>query len=175
MKKIIFLLSLFIWISSHQIYGIIFSEEKVFQKISFLISKKLPKGINILIYNINLQNGDLQLENKLNKNFKSILSYQQHIQEYSIKYIDDVMKENVDKDFSIVESGDELKLISFGKLLDFDGVMLTSATVDEKRQKLLWSKDKKKFIKNKVILLQGNIFATDNDKIILRFSYYFSL
>ena len=74
---------------------------------------------------------------------------------------------------SFIENHDELELIGFGKLLNVDAVMISSITIIEGKTKKVWDRVSKKMVDKKIALIQGNIFNTENNSSILRFSYFF--
>ncbi len=169
MKKIIICLLILsycflIFPSKRFIPIIIDSETKVFNIIAKEMSKKLPKKIEILVYNLNLLNGEEEIKNKLNDNFYKIFFKMQSFYGYFLTF---------EKDLTLIKIDN--KEIGLGKLLNKDAVMISSITVIEGKLKSIWDEVSKKWVKKKIALYQGNIFIVDTCSVILRFSYYFYL
>jgi hypothetical protein len=171
---IIFILSTPVIIfSNNRLPLFIKSMDKVFIDFSDDISKKLPKGIDILCYEFMYLNCSEDQKNNIDKKFFKTLSGRQQVNNYSIKFIEDIVKEKPDFDYSFLKKQDEFEFIAYGKLLQKDVVLLANISVIENKNK--WEFDFKsgKWQMEKVALFQGNFFSTDTNSSIFRFSYYF--
>lgn len=176
MKKRILILFLLltthIFFATNKIPLIIETEEKIFLKISKELGKKLPKNIEILVYDLFFINSDdYNLKQSLNNNFYLILSLNQFINKYSLVFIKDLKEKRSDIDLSFIENQNHFELISFGNYLKVDAVMISTITILENTKRLMW--DKNKLIYKRVALIQSNIFSSENSSTLYRFSYYF--
>ena len=177
MKNLI--ISIYIFILSFSGYSnsnlplIIKQDDRVFHTISSSISRNLPKNIQILFYDIFFMNGDKETSETVNNNFKIIITSQQYINKYSSIFIDDIKTKFPNIDYSFVKKIDEKELLSFGKFTKADAVMISSATIIEGKNKVVWDIQKAKFAKKRIILFQGNIFNTENSSYLMRITHYF--
>ncbi len=181
MKKflLILLLTLFplfnlIIFSKQRIPIIISSQKYVFNKISKNITTTFPDNVEILVYDIHLLNGDEKINEQINNNFYNIITSNQSKYNYIVKFEIEITEENkADMDF--IKKQGELDMVAFGRSLNLDVVLFSSATIIEDQTKKTWDSDIKKFQFKKIILFQGDFISTENNKSIFRFSYYFLL
>lgn len=148
------------------------NQNKIFKEIAKSIQSNFPPNIKILIYKSNLLNGQEGLKEKLNRNFHDIITSLQTKYKYSIIFEEEISKYHEDIDLKDLKKKDELELIALGNFLEQDVVMLSSITIIEEKNKLIFDKTQKKWLKKKVALFQGNFF-NENRNSLLRFSYYF--
>lgn len=180
MKKHLFFVIGFIFVISFSCFAktsnvpvVVQNDDKVFMKISSDITKYLPKNIQILVYNIYFLNGSTALADTVNNNFKIIMSSQQFINKYKVFFIDDVVKNHPEIDFSFLETLNDQDLVAFGQNIEADVVLISSATLMQDVQKVVWDHNEHKFIKKNVILFQANIFNTKTNAYLMRISEYF--
>ena len=149
---------------------IVETEEVVFKKLSNKIKKNLPKNIDILVYDAEIMNGNEKLKNSINKKIKTILKNNSD-NRYNIDFFSDIDITKIN--ISFLTTYEEEELLSFARSLKKDGVMLSSITIFDNKNKKIWDKESKKYIERNIGLLQGNIFNTEKGNPILRFSYFF--
>lgn len=156
---------------------IIKSQEEIFRKIAQDISIRLPEEIEILVFRLMTVNSDKDTNERINKNFETIMKTQQFIYNYTLDFINDVINDPENKDYSadysFIENYDEKELITYARYLNKDAILLASVVVFDDSNKTVWDRTQKKFVSKKVGLIQGNIFYTDSGESLLRFSYYF--
>jgi hypothetical protein len=175
MKKIIIILIMFVnllIVHGANIPLIVDTEEDVFRKISKSINTDLPQKIDILIFDIMMLNISKDTSNRINKNFEIIMKSQQFIYKYSILFMKDVKTKDLTTDYTFVDNYNEQELLSYAKYIQKDAILLASITLLENETKKIWDKSSGKYIEKKIALLQGNIFNTENNQSMLRFSYY---
>ena len=149
---------------------IVENEDIILKKLVVEIKKKLPKNIDILVYDTEIMNGSEKLKNSINKKIKTILKGDTD-NKYNIDFFSELNIAEVD--ISFLTTYEEEELLSYASSLKKDAVMLSSITILDGKNKKVWDKKLKKYVYKNIGLLQGNIFNTENRSPILRFSYFF--
>ncbi len=178
LKKI----SLFLFISINflsypqNIPLIVQSQKYIFNTIAKDINSYMPNNVEILVYKIQLLNGEAKLEDDINNKFIEILSSLQGKYKFNItseKEIIEKYKNNKEIDLSFLDKHDEVEYTAFGKMLNIDAIIISSVTIMDKKTKKIWDSSNMKFIEKQIALFQGTAFNTDTNAVIYRFSYYF--
>lgn len=158
---------------SQKLPVLINSEEHVFLSIAERLDKELPKNIEILVYRPNLFN-DVDVEGeKLVENYRLILSSQQLIRSFRLRFIEEVIEKNEKISASMIEVANEEELIGVARQLEIDAVLMANITVFRDKQRAIWDRSRRKWAKKNIALIQGNVFISDNRALIIRFAYYF--
>lgn len=172
---IIILLSALDIFTKQRIPLIVSSQKNIFNKIFTEIEKTFPDNVEILVYDIYLFNGTEDDKKRINENFYNIMTENQTKYKYKVKFEKDIINEYTEIDLKALKNQSELDLIAFGKYLNLNIVLLSSATILENATKSIWNvKEKKVFVK-KIVLFQGDFISTENNISIFKFSYYFLL
>ena len=151
---------------------VILSQKYIFNKISKDIARVFPDNVEILVYDIYLLNGEEKLSKQINDKFYNIATSNQSKYNYLVQFERDIIQQH-DIDIDFIKKQSELDLIGFGKFLNLDVVLFSSATIIEDQTKKVWNKELKKMEYKKIILFQGDFISTENNLSIFRFSYYF--
>ena len=152
---------------------VISDDDKVFMKIASSIGASLPRNVQILTYNIFFLNCDGEIKQQVGQLFHDVLQQHQRANHYKVFFIDDVIKEHPEIDFSFMNKMNDQDLIAFGQNISADVVFISSVTLLEGKYKRVWDKENHKFVKKKILLFQGNIFSTVTAAYMLRVSEYF--
>ena len=152
---------------------VINDDVKVFDKIASDIGTALPRNVQILTYNIFFLNCDTETSSQISENFQAVLSGRQTSKHYTMFFIDDVMKQHPEIDFSFMNKLNDQDLIAFGQNISADVVFISSVTLLEGKYKRVWNPQTHQFVKKKIMLFQGNIFSTKTGVYMLRLSEYF--
>jgi hypothetical protein len=170
---IIFFLSFNSIFSQQKIPIFIPNQNKIFNQISKDIKKNLPDDIELLIFDINMLNATKELGNQINGKFKSILTANQNKYNYNVAFINDLNEEQIGISMNSVRKLSDLEMISLGKGLDKEAVLLSTITLVEDKRRKIWNKEAESYQSKKLALFQGNFFSTINNNSLYRFSYYF--
>ena len=179
MKKNICLIIIAIFLFSNLIYSqqkmplIIPDQNKVFNQISKDIKKNLPDDIELLIYDINMLNATKELGNQINEKFKSILTVNQNKYNYNVAFINDLNEKQIGISKDSIRKLSDLEMISLGKGLDKEAVLLSTITLVEDKRRKIWNEETQSYQSKKLALFQGNFFSTVNNNSLYRFSHYF--
>ncbi|HPO49696.1 MAG TPA: hypothetical protein PLO89_05165 [Spirochaetota bacterium] len=175
MKKYFIILILFLnfnLFSNETLPLVIEDQEYAYNALSKTITDKLPKRIEILVFDIFLLNGSEEIAKKINDNFKIIMKNKQYIYDYSLIFFNDLKKEADVKKFDFIKNYNEQELLSYAEYINKDAVFIASVTIVSERKKI-WDKNKMRFLDKKIALIQGNIFGVETKDSLLRFSKYF--
>lgn len=153
---------------------IIDSEENIITKFRKDMSVKLPKGIDLLFYDIMVLNTDNKSAIKINNDFKKEILLNKSEYKYSIEFFSEIRDKDTTSDYSFADNYDEKELIGYGNYLKKDAVFIATITLMDKTKKI-YNKETNKYYIKPVALLQGNIFNSDSNNSIFRFSYYMLL
>ncbi len=148
------------------------SEEAIYTKLSKDINSKLPKKVDILIFDLSLLNADDNLNQLLNKNFKMIMKNRQKRYNYFISFFSDIDNKE-DGSLSFINNYNEQELLAYADHIGKDAIFIASVTIINKKSKVLWDKKESRFLLKNIALLQGNILSVETKESMLRFTYYF--
>jgi hypothetical protein len=149
------------------------TQEKTYSRLAKLIGDNLPKNIEILIYELILLNGSDSQQADINNNVTMILTAKQFLYDFKVHFINKIINDNDSISKEDIIANDELEMIALGKVLNLDAVLVGTVTIKDDETKKVWDSSKKRFIEKRVALLQGNVFSTENNQSLLRFSYTF--
>lgn len=161
-----------ILISAQNIPLIINSDEKVIEDTVKLISKTLPKGIEILIYNPNIINTDTRTALKIEK--RAIELFSANSSKYNIKITteNDAKGKSEDIKKMLENYPGEEDLVTLGLLLKCDAVLIINITKLRHEIRSIWDADAKSIVKKDIYILQGNLFNPENHRVFIRFFNY---
>ncbi|HOV14475.1 MAG TPA: hypothetical protein PK771_09350, partial [Spirochaetota bacterium] len=149
------------------------NQESIYNKLSREINSKLPRKIEILVFDIFLLNGSEELNLYFNKNFKTIMKNKQYIYNYSLFFFEDLKNDKDIKDYNFIKNYNEQELSAYAKYINKDAILVASVTIVEEKNKKIWDNTQLKFLKKNIALIQGNIFSVETKESMLRFAYYF--
>lgn len=151
------------------------TQEQTFIEITKHISKEIPKDANILFYRPYILNIDDNISKDLSDNLELVLRSQQYVNNYEITFYDKVTIEDDKYPDDIQNSVTEEELVKLGKVFNCDVVLLINIFVQSDETKKVFNNETFQWENKNIAVIQGNIFETENYKIISRFFYRFTL
>lgn len=174
MKKIFTIILFLLWAAI--LFSVPFNvdtQDKVFHRLARDLNEKLPKSIEIVIYDIFVANGSDEIAKRINENFRLVIRSQQYLYLYRIDFAADLKKEDSKTDFSFLSEYNLEELSAYAVFIKKDAFITANVTVFPDQKRTIWDKFASRFRRKSVALMIGNVFNASTGDSMLRFSYYF--
>lgn len=174
--KYLFLLSnLFFYIlviNSQQPPLIINNYDKVIDDISRTISRNLPSGIEILMYDINIMNEHGQNADNMKKEIENLFISKNKEYNFKIRTPKDISTDMSVSDI-LNNYPSEKDLMDIAGYLRQDAVLLVNITLIKNETRNVWSARARAIQRKNIYLMQANLFKPDTHSVLLRFYNFF--